>query len=199
MPAYFDGLEFEMNIQSGYSNLYYQGAERVTASRFGAATAKSSPTDAVSSSGISPSSTQVSISDAARRLASQGATLTQERTAIQERLLNTAASDPQSAEKLTYDIAYAPSTIFYDLRGVSGGEAVSKLSSGRVIDDAFKAKFSSEASVVDAQRKSLYDSEKAKGTPADQILAKLFDFTNSQSRDYLEASGWLASVGGKAA
>lgn len=188
-----------MNIQSGYGNLYYQGADRVAASRLGAEAAKSSPTDAVSSRAINPPSTQVSISDAARKLASQGENPKQERTAIQERLLNTAASDPQSAEKLTYDIAYTPSTIFYDLRGVGGNEPVSKLSSGRVIDDAFKANFSSEASVIDAQRKSLYDSEKAKGTPADQILAKLFDFTNAQSRDYLEASGWLASVGEKAA
>lgn len=187
-----------MNIQSGYSNLYYQGADRFTASKLGAVTAKSSPIETVSSSGTNSSSTQVSISDAARKLASQEATLTQERTAIQERLLGIAASDPQSADRLAYDIAYTPSTIFYDLRGVGGGEQVSKLSSGRVIDDAFKGRLASEAQAIDAQRKALYDSEKAKGTPADQILAKLFDFTNSQSKDYLEATHWSAPADGKA-
>ncbi len=118
-------------------------------------------------------------------------------------MLKSAASDPQSAEKLASEMANTPSTIFYDIRDQLApgkmGQPVNKLSSGRIIDDAFKEKFAGEASVVDAQRKALYDSEKAKGTPADQILAKLFDFTNSQSKDYLEATAWLGSVGGKAA
>lgn len=127
----------------------------------------------------------------------QESTLAQGRTAIQEKLLNSAASDPQGAEKIVHDMAYTPSTILYDLRGVGGGDAVNKLSSGRIIDEAFKANFASEASAIDAQRKLIYDAEKAKGTPSDQILAKLFDFTNSQSWDYLEAGGWLASAGGK--
>lgn len=191
-----------MNIQSGYGVLSYQGADRVGISKLGATTTKSPPADMVGSSGANFSTTQVSISDAARKLASQEGSLTQGRTAIQEKLLNSAASDPQGAERLVHDIAYTPSTIFYDIRDqLATGEmgSVNKLSSGRVIDDAFKEKFTNEASVIDAQRKELYDSEKAKGTPVDQILAKLFDFTNSQSKDYLEASGWLASVGGKAA
>ena len=186
-----------MNIQSGYGVLSYQGIDRVGASKLNA-TGKSTSTDVLGTQGASSSTTQVSISEAARKLANQQSSTTQGRTPIQEKLLNSAASDPASAEKLAYEIANTPSTIFYDLRGVGGGDPVTKLSSGRVIDDAFKEKFASEASVIDAQRKALYDSEKAKGTPADQILAKLFDFTNSQSKDYLEASGWLESVGGKA-
>lgn len=88
-------------------------------------------------------------------------------------------------------MADTPSTIFFDIRGVGGGEALTKLSSGRVIDDAFKNKFANEASVIDAQRKAIYDSEKAKGSPPVDILSKMIDFTNTQSRDYLEASGWL--------
>lgn len=188
-----------MNIQSGYGVSAYQGTDRTTLSRLGAATAKSASTDVSGASGSNSSTTQVSISDAARKLASQVGTPTQGRTAIQEKLLASAASDPQGAEKLAYDVANTPSTIFYDLRGVGGGDPVNRLSSGRVVDDAFREKFANEASVVDAQRKALYDSEKAKGTPADQILSKLFDFTNAQSKDYLEATAWLESVGGKAA
>lgn len=191
-----------MNIQSDYGVLSYQGADRVGISKLGAATTKSTLADVSGSQGSSPSSTQVSISDAARKLASQDGAPTQSRTAIQEKLLKSAASDPQSAEKLAYEIANTPSTIFYDIRDqLASGKIgpVNKLSSGRIIDDAFKEKFASAASVIDTQRKALYDTEKANGTPADQILAKLFDFTNSQSKDYLEATAWLESVGGKAA
>ncbi len=187
-----------MNIQSGYGIKSYQGSDRVGLSKIGASSEKSTSTETLGVRGASSTTTKVSISDAARKLASQEMTPTQGRTAIQEKLLKSAASDPQGAEKLAYDMANTPSAIFFDLRGVGGGDSVTKLSSGRIIDDAFKENFASEASVIDAQRKALYNSEKAKGTPADQILAKLFDFTNSQSKDYLEATAWLESVGGKA-
>ncbi len=180
-----------MNIQSGYGINSYQGADRIGISRLGASTTKSNLADVSGLQGAAASS--VSISDAARKLASQDVTPTQGRTAAQERLLN-AASDPQTAEKLAYDMAYTKSNILYDLRGVGGGDPVTKMASGRTIDDAFKANFASDASTIDAQRRALYDSEKAKGTPADQILSKLFDFTNAQSKDYLEATGWLEST-----
>lgn len=58
----------------------------------------------------------VTISDAAKALASSGSGATQPRTAIQERLLKPASSDTQSAEKLAYDMANVPSIIFYDIR-----------------------------------------------------------------------------------
>jgi len=45
---------------------------------------------------------------------------------------------------------------------------------------------------IDAQRQALYNAEKAKGTNPVDIIAKMIDFTNAQSRDYLEASGWIA-------
>ncbi|MFN3736273.1 hypothetical protein [Hydrogenophaga sp.] len=49
-----------------------------------------------------------------------------------------------------------------------------------------------EMAAVDAQRLALYNAEKAKGTNPVDIIAKMIDFTNAQSRDYLEASGWIA-------
>ncbi len=190
-----------MNIQSGYGVLSYQGIDRVGASKL-SATGNSTSADALGKQGVGSSTTQVTISDAARNLASQQSSATQGRTPIQEKLLNSAASDPASAEKLAHDIANTPSTIFYDIRdqlasGTMG--PLNKLSSGRIVDETFKENFSKEAAVIDAQSKAIYESEKAKGTPADQILAKLFDHTNAQSKDYLEASSWLASVGGKTA
>ncbi|MGS1006383.1 hypothetical protein [Achromobacter anxifer] len=196
-----------MNIQSGFSVLSFQGADRVGFSKLGSTTTKSTPVDVAGFQGLfqgfNSSTTQVGISDAARKRSIQEGGATQGRTAIQEKWLNSAASDPQYAEQFAYDMVNIPSTIWYDIRDQlapgRGGEPLNKLSSGRIIDEAFKENFSKEAAVIDAQRKAIYDSEKAKGTPAAQILAKLFDHTNSQSKDYLEASGWLASVGGKTA
>lgn len=134
----------------------------------------------------------VTISNAAKAIAASGSGATQSITAAQQKLLTSASDDPQSAEKIAYDMANVPSTIFYDLRGVGGGDPVNKLSTtGRIIDDAFKEKFATEAAHIDAQRLAIYNSEKAKGTDPVTIISKMIDFTNSQSRDYLEASAWL--------
>lgn len=134
----------------------------------------------------------VTISNAAKALAAGGNGATQSTTAAQQKLLKSASDDPQSAEKIAYDMANVPSTIFYDLRGVGGGDPVNKLSTtGRIVDDAFKERFAAEASAIDAQRLAIYHSEKEKGTDPVTIISKMIDFTNSQSRDYLEASAWL--------
>lgn len=175
-----------MNIQSGYGVFAYQGAGKVgspdTSTRSALPDADTKPSSA---------SDQVTISEAAKKMAAQeGSGATQAMTPAQERLLQAAASDPQSAEKLASDMAHASSTIFYDIRGMGGGQSLNKLSSGRIIDDSFKEKFASEASAIDTQRRAIYDSEKAKGTDPVQILSKMINFTNSQPADYLEASGW---------
>jgi hypothetical protein len=106
--------------------------------------------------------------------------------------LKSASSDPQNAERIAYEMASANSTIFYDLRDVGGGDSVNKLSStGRVVDDAFKERFASEASSIDSRRLEIYNSEKARGTDPVTIISKIIEFTNAQSRDYLEGSAWL--------
>ncbi len=114
----------------------------------------------------------VTISNAAKALAAGGNGATQSTTAAQQKLLKSASDDPQSAERIAYDMANAPSTIFYDLRGVGGGDPVNKLSTtGRIVDDAFKEKFSTEAANIDAQRLAIYNSEKAKGTDPVTIIS----------------------------
>ncbi|MDQ7990410.1 MAG: hypothetical protein REI09_12310 [Candidatus Dactylopiibacterium sp.] len=136
----------------------------------------------------------VTISDAAKALAYSGSGATQPRTAIQERLLRSASSDTQSAEKIAYDMANVPSAIMYDIRDSLKSENIDdiKLSStGRKIDDAFKKNFSKEAAEIDAKRLEIYNTEKAKGTHPVEIIAKMIDFTNAQSHDYLEATAWL--------
>ena len=136
----------------------------------------------------------VTISDAAKALAAGGNGATQSRTAIQQGVLKSASEDPQFAEKYAYDMANTPSVIFYDISDsfISGNMNDIKLSStGQKVDQAYKDKFATEASAIDAKRLEIYNSEKAKGTDPVTILSKMIDFTNSQSRDYLEATGWI--------
>lgn len=117
----------------------------------------------------------------------------------QEHLLRAASTDRESAEKITYDMTVAPSTItyssIYDM-GLDG--KLNKLaSSGRIIDADFRDSFDREASIVDAQRRAIYEAEKAKGTDHEQITSMMIDHINSQSSDYLEATGWGWSDGAR--
>jgi len=183
-------LEAFMNIQPSYGVLAYQAPAKIDLTQMGKSVTTPSPLDSAINTSLSNTVDQVTISTAAKELAANENIATQSRTPAQEKLLKAASSDRQSAEKIASDMASAPSTIFYDIRGVGGGEPLNKLSSGRIINDAFKQKFTSAASVIDEQRRAIYGSEKAKGTDPVQILSKMIDFTNSQSKDYLEASGW---------
>lgn len=184
-----------MQIQSNYGVFAYQGSGKVSLQLPHGTAANLTSVKSITGGASQNSTDRVTISSAAmEKAAKEENGATQSRTAIQEKLLKSAQSDPQSAEKLASDMANTSSTIFYDISDqLASGRAgpVNKLSSGRIIDDAFKEKFSNESSVIDAQRKAIYDSEKAKGTPAAEILSKMFDFTNSQSRDYLEATCWI--------
>lgn len=121
---------------------------------------------------------------------------TQTITPAQQHLLNAAKSDRASAEKIAYDLAKTPSGIFYDISGQRGvgdgtGEFVRKLSTtGEIVDEAYVKKFNETAAVIDAQRLAIYESESKKGTDPVEIISKMIDFTNRQSQDYLDASGW---------
>ena len=126
-----------------------------------------------------------------------GAVIPQQRTPAQEHLLRAASTDRESAEKIAYDMTVAPSTIIYtSIYDMGPDGKLNKLaSSGRIIDADFRDKFTREASLVDAQRRNIYETEKAKGTDPVQIISMMIDHINSQSSDYLEASGWGWSNG----
>lgn len=174
-----------MIIQSNNGVTAYSGIASSSMQRQGSKTVPATMDDTANTAG------RVTLSSSGKTLAASESDAEQTRTPAQIRLLQSAASDSQSAEKIASDMAHARSTIFYDISSVDGGGEVNKLSSsGRIINDAFKNKFDSEASVIDAQRLAIYDSEKAKGTDPLLILSKMIDFTNAQSKDYLEASGW---------
>lgn len=174
-----------MIIQSGYGTLAYSGIATSSMRRQDGQMVLATTADPTKNAN------HVTLSSAGKALAADESNMTQSRTPTQEKLIMVASSDRESAEKIVQDMAYTPSTIFYDISGVGGGEEVRKLStSGRIIDDGFKSKFNSEASVIDTQRRAIYETEKAKGTDPLLILSKIIDFTNSQSQDYLEATGW---------
>ena len=61
---------------------------------------------------------------------------------------------------------------------------------GEIVDEAYVKKFNESAAVIDAQRLAIYESESKKGTDPVEIISKMIDFTNRQSQDYLDASGW---------
>lgn len=141
---------------------------------------------------------KVTISDEAKAfLANENNSVpTQQRTYAQERLLQAARSDQSSAAQIASDMANTPSTIFFNISGQAGvgdgkGEFVRKLSStGEIVDEDYVTKFNKEASAIDIQRRSIYNTEKAKGTDPLKILEKMIDFTNMQSQSYLDATGW---------
>jgi len=180
-----------MHIQSGFDSLVYPGP-KVSGVKLANASAQHA---APSEGARAPVPTdKVTISDAARAMAAKESGATQARTPIQEKMLADAASGgPEFAARMAEEMGTLPSTIFYNVRDTKGWEPLTKLSStGRHIDEAFKERMSIEMAAVDAQRLALYNAEKAKGTNPVDIIAKMIDFTNAQSRDYLEASGWIA-------
>lgn len=168
------------NVASAYGATYKSAVERQT-----------SPAPAAKYAD------KITLSSAGKALAASERTVTQTRTTVQVEVLRAASSDRASAEKIAYQLADGASQICYSsIHDMGPDGKLNKLaSSGRVIDQNFRDKFSQEALVVDAQTKAIYNSETAKGTDPVQIIGMMFDHINSQSSDYLEATGWGWSEG----
>lgn len=179
-----------MIIQSGHGALAYGGIATSFTQRQNGKMASAAIADPAKNAD------QVSLSSTGNALAASESNMTQTRTPAQEKLIRSASSDRASAEKIAQDMAYAPSGILYDISGQAGvgdgkGEFVRKLATtGKVVDDNYINQFNNKAPAIDAQRRAIYESEMAKKTDPLQILIKMIDFTNTQSKDYLEATGW---------
>ncbi|MFN3736274.1 hypothetical protein [Hydrogenophaga sp.] len=183
-----------MNVSLGQGVLVYQGAKVSALQPGGQPPLQASVAKEVGTA--TAATDRVTISDAARAMAAKDARATQAITPNQEKMLADAASGgPEFAARMAEEMATLPSTIFYDISDyIAAGVAfkLDKLSStGRRVDAAFKERMTTEMAAIDAQRQALYNTEKAKGTNPVDIVAKMIDFTNAQSRDYLEASCWL--------
>lgn len=135
---------------------------------------------------------QLTISDEAKAILSNTSTPTQERSNAQKELLKIANSDKSTAVILASDMANSQSRVFFDISNQRGDEINLKLSStGETVDDEYVAKFNKAASSIDEQRKLIYNTERVKGTDPLKILEKMIDFTNTQSKEYLEATNWI--------
>lgn len=176
-----------MIVHSSYGALAYSGIAASSAQQQNGRTTSAAVADQAKIAD------QISLSSASKALAASESVLTQPRTLAQEHLMMAASSDRESAEKIAYDMAYVPSMIAWDLSDIRGGETPRKLSTnGKIVDDAYISNFDNTAPLIDAQRRAIYETEKAKGTDPLQILSMMIDFTNSQSQAYLEATGWGA-------
>lgn len=179
-----------MIIQSGYGALANSGIATTSTQWQDGKMASAAIADPAKSAD------QVALSSSGKALAADESHMTQTRTPAQENLIRGASSDRASAEKLAQGMAETPSMIFWDISDQLGvgngtGEPVRKLSStGQIVGDDYINNFDKVASVIDAQRLAIYNSEKANGTDPLLILVKMIDFTNSQSQDYLDATGW---------
>lgn len=179
-----------MIIQSSYGTLAYSGISASSAQRQDGRTAPAA------TAAPAKKTDQVSLSTAGKTLAASESAFTQSRTPAQERLMMAASSDRESAEKIAQNMAIATSTIVWNISGQKGvgdgtGEFARKLAStGEIVGDDYIDRFRKEAPAIDAKRRTIYETEKAKGTDPAQILSMMIDFTNTQSKDYLEATGW---------
>lgn len=179
-----------MIIQSSYGTSAYSGISASSAQRQDGCTV---PTAIAVPA---KNADQVSLSTAGKTLAASESAFTQSRTPGQERLIMVASSDRASAEEIAHDMAIIPSAIVWNITGQKGvgngtGEFVRKLSStGEIVGEDYIERFSKEATAIDAKRRTIYETEKAKGAAPAQILSMMIDFTNKQSKDYLDATGW---------
>lgn len=179
-----------MIIHSSYGTLAYSGISASSAQR------QDGRTVPAAIAAPAKSTDQVSLSTAGKTLAASESAFTQSRTPAQEKLMMAASSDRASAEGIAHDMATIRSAIVWDLTGQAGvgngtGEFVRMLSTtGQIVGDDYIDRFSKEAAAIDVGRSSIYETEKAKGTDPLQILSMMIDFTNTQSKDYLEATGW---------
>lgn len=169
-----------MNIQSNWGLQAFQSASRLAPESRASAQPASGSTP-LSTAVQGPSDT-VTISKDAMALAAS----TPARTHAQERFLQTLQDNtPAQSEKLAHEMAYSRSQISYD---ISHGD-IRLSSTGEVVGEGYAARFEQLAAAVDAQKRALYEAEKAKGTAPNDIIAKIFDFQNAQSEAYRVGTG----------
>jgi hypothetical protein len=173
-----------MIIQTGKSILAYSGTASTPVQR------QNNPPPLSSNNEATKTTDTVNWSDTAKTLAAlennAAPKTAPARTPRQTEIIHLVRSEPASAAKKVEEMAYSPSWISYD---VSHGDL--RLSStGQIVDENYHNNFEKNAAAVDAQIRSLYETEKRKGTDPADILGKMIDFKNAQSTEYREATYW---------
>lgn len=95
--------------------------------------------------------------------------------------LDTIAADPTYARQQAYELAHATRTVCTRGPGNDAPEA-ERIAWGKNMEQWQKT-----LDAVRQKKIALYDGETAKGTPADEVYAKLMKLEGSQSQEYWEA------------
>lgn len=100
-----------------------------------------------------------------------------ERLKERDYMLKAAKSDPEEAEKLAF--GYAHNSLAHALLDVSDRPNIRYSATGELVTPETEAYFAKISQAMQEQCSYLYNSEKSKGTPAEQILEKIFEFHDS--------------------
>lgn len=166
-----------------------------------------SASPAVSQMTILPSQNQVSTKDPAKtadtaiisqagRDALSSSSDTSETSVTDGWLSRAAHSDPADAEKLAYGFSHTSDGALVNITDYANGTGpIRYTATDQPVTEENQARFNNLAQKILKERTDLYDTEKAKGTPAAEIVDKLIGFMKAQPTWYLEMSGWSKSVG----
>lgn len=149
-----------------------------------------------SPSASSANSVSVSISQAARdRLAEESGKGSD--SVLAKLLSESAHEDPDKAEELAYERAHSPYAPWLDFsEHVNGTGPIRYAATGEPVTEESEAYFNSVASAELQKRIDLYDAEKAKGTPAADILDKIFEYMDTLPARYREMMRWTGPAAG---
>ncbi len=100
--------------------------------------------------------------------------------------------DPELADKLANGYAFSIDLALVDISkmDLSTGRVATYSTTGEPVTEENQVRFAQETNKVREGKISLYQSEKAKGTPDADILDKLIGFMNTQPEKYLRMIDW---------
>ncbi|HZX33416.1 MAG TPA: hypothetical protein VFF03_18850 [Rhodocyclaceae bacterium] len=166
-------MNIQLNTSAAAINLRLPAAQRQTLPRPAARSADS-----------------VTISQAARDLLS-AESATPSKAAVPNPFSRAAHSDPKLAEKMAYDYSHGPMAAWLDFSDhINGTGPIRYAASGEPVMEESESYFNSVSSAELQKRSELYDAEKAKGTPAADILDKIFGYVDTLPKRYREMINW---------
>lgn len=137
------------------------------------------------------SADSVTISQAARDLLSATVSGVRSDSTLSKMVSKSAHEDPVQAEKLAYDYSHCQQVPWLDFsEHTKGTGPIRYAATGQPVTEESEAYFNSVSSAVLQHGTDLYNTEKAKGTPAADILDKLFGYFDALPARYNEMTSW---------
>lgn len=100
------------------------------------------------------------------------------------------SDSPENADKMANGLAYASDGILYDADSLLNKNELRLASTKELVTDQDRSYFAQIGSQATQQRISLYENEKAKGTPPAQIVDMLLAQTDTLPEEYRNLAGW---------